>query len=137
MITKKDIINAAKAVVRKSNGYRIPMLIHPRRDWLLGLLFFAVIVIGGGLVLARLYFVNQSVDALVGVEAEQIPRYREEVVNDVLAVYRERKATYDAILMNLPAVPPEAATTSEATASSTDTELLEAVDEELPVLPAE
>ncbi len=128
MITKKDIINAAKAVVRKSNGYRIPVLIHPRRDWLLGLLLFAVIVIGGGLVLARLYIVNQAVDTLVGVEAEQIPRYREEVVSDVLAVYRERKASYDAVLMNLPAEPLEVATSSDDVASSTDAELLETAD---------
>ncbi len=131
MITKKDIINAAKAVVRKSNGYRIPVLIHPRRDWLFGLTLFAVVVIGGGAALARLYFVNQAVDTLVGTEAEQIPRYRQEVVNDVLRGYRERKATYDAILRNLPAASPDTATSSGDAASSTDAEVVETADAEL------
>lgn len=127
MIKKYDIIAAARTISRKSKGYRAPMLIHPQRDWWIGLCMFAVIVIAGGGVLARMYALNDSLDSLVGAEANSIPRYREEVVQDVLTEYRTRGVAYQMLIENTPNVETVATST---TATSTD----EAVDGEVETL---
>ncbi len=121
MIRKIDILKAARSIVRHNRGYRLPVLIHPQRDWWIGLILFGTLTLGGSLFLARLYFVNQSLEGIVGVEGDTVPRYREEVVTDVLALYASRHAAYQAALGALPLAPiVEVATTTPTTATTTD-----------------
>ncbi len=113
MIKKFDIIAAARGIVRTNKGYRAPILIHPQRDWWIGIFLFSVLVLVGGGVLARMYMINNTLDALVGAEANAIPRYQEEIVQDVLVAYRERAAAYQTFIGNPPELPPTATTTEE------------------------
>ncbi len=122
MIRKIDIIAAARAIVKRNEGYTLPVLIHPRRDWWIGLVAFAVVVIGGSLVLARMYVVFQSVDQLEGAEASQIPRYQAEVVADVNRLYENRQATFDTLVAAAARVAPASVAEDTATTSiETDT----------------
>lgn len=94
MITKQDIIRAAKQIVRKNKGYHVPALIHPQRDWALGLGIFTIVVLGGSFYLASLFVTYQKLDRLEGAPVTGIARYRDEVVKDVLAYYAERADAY-------------------------------------------
>ncbi len=131
MIKKYDIIAAARAIVHKNKGYRIPVLIHPQRDWWIGIGIFAFLVVVGGVVLAKMYVTNDSLDALVGVEADKIPRYQQEVVNDALNEYRGRTESYHAFIENRPEVPiVVAATTTDTSATTSEAVIPEEVVEE-------
>lgn len=129
MIKKYDIIAAARAIVHKNKGYRIPVLIHPQRDWWIGIGIFALIVFIGGAVLAKMYVTNDSLDSLTGVEADRIPRYRQEVVSDALSVYRSRAAAYQAFVENRPVAPivVEVATTTATSTEEVVEDSIEAV----------
>lgn len=122
MINKIDIIAAARSIVRKNEGYELPVLIHPRRDWWIGLMVFAILVIGGGLFLGRMYLVYQSVDQLIGVEANRIPRYQAEIVQDVITMYTNRQLQYEALVQQTARVVAplgETATSTESVAVPT------------------
>lgn len=122
MISKADIVRAARSVVRHNRGYRLPVLIHPQRDWWIGLMLFSVITLGGSLFMARLYFVNQSLEGIVGIEGDAVPRYREEVVADVLKLYDARRDAYQEALGAIPVVPVlEVASTTPVTEVGTST----------------
>jgi hypothetical protein len=125
MSRKYDIIAAARAIVRTNTGYRAPILIHPQRDWWLGIGLFTLVVLIGGGILARTYTLNDSLDTLVGAEADTVPRYQAEVVGDVLEIYRVRASGYQSFVDNQPELPLIATTTDEGITETTETDLEE------------
>lgn len=101
-------------------------LIHAKRDWWIGLMLFATIVFLGSIVLARLYYIHESIDALEGAEAEQIPRYHEDIVANVLKLYRTRTERYESMRATEPvAIIPVASSTASTTSTETVTSGIE------------
>ena len=48
MISKKDITKMVKNVVRRDRGVPDRRLMHPRREWSVGLLLWITVVLAGG-----------------------------------------------------------------------------------------
>lgn len=116
MITKHDIIKMAKHVFRRSRGMPDRRLLHPKRDWLIGMLMFATILIAGSIVSAQTFVSYQDVlpadDASVGI----IPTYNSATIEKVLEEYRARTILFSNI--ETQQIPEEIAAEDDAATST-------------------
>ncbi len=125
MISKTNIIAAAKNIARHNRGYHTSSPIHPRRDWWIGLTMFAVIVLSGSLYLAQLFVKYQQVEDLKGEAVLDVPKYQETAVDHALENYENRSAFYADALLTLPVVSETVTTTTEEVDSVTEDILLD------------
>lgn len=101
MISKKDITKAAKKILRRQKGLRDHQIIHPQREWIIGLLLMCFIV--GGIAVwsstTYLSITDQSVTTNNSETGSQTV-YRTEVVDAALTMFRERAENYEKLLEN-------------------------------------
>ena len=136
MIHKKEITQFAKRVLRSQKGLRNHQLMHPRREWLTGIVI-AVIIFSGSITWCSMkYFEYQNIeeqsdeplDALVVV-------YRETLVAEALAAQEVKAQRLNTLLKNNPATTLESNESAEvlpeesgeAPIATTTDELLEPV----------
>lgn len=136
MIHKKEITQFAKRVLRSQKGLRNHQLMHPRREWLTGIVI-AVIIFSGSITWSSMkYFEYQNIeeqsdeplDALVVV-------YRETLVAEALAAQEVKAQRLNTLLKNNPATTLESNESAEvlpeesgeAPIATTTDELLEPV----------
>ena len=136
MIHKKEITQFAKRVLRSQKGLRNHQLMHPRREWLTGIVI-AVIIFSGSITWSTMkYFEYQNIeeqsdeplDALVVV-------YRETLVAEALAAQEVKAQRLNTLLKNNPATTLESNESAEvlpeesgeAPIATTTDELLEPV----------
>ena len=95
MITKNDIIKMARHVLRRSQGRPDNRIIHPLRDWLIGLSIAVLMLVTLSIYAGSLFFTekNNDIDAY-SVDIETVT-YEYERVNNVLETYRARETTFD------------------------------------------
>lgn len=97
---------------KKTRALQDPQLMHPQREWVVGLLgalalFLFAISLG-----AYTYFKNQSVE--VHIEGEDIQTvYRASLVEKVLATMNERENNLRKLSEQGPGIEPEVATSSD------------------------
>jgi hypothetical protein len=106
MIEKKDILAMVRHVTRHSRGVRDPQIVHPMREWMLGVGFVAIGVLVGGLYSFMVY--NRTLSDQLEQPIVAVPRapYQATVVEQALTKYGDRRAQYDAILDRTPAPVP-------------------------------
>lgn len=132
MIHKPDIHAIAKKIIRHQRGVREHHIIHPGRDWFIGLGLSLVIVAAVGYWAVTMYveISNRSVE-VSSVPATDIVVYRSELVQAALTRFGERATTYRELLQNriddIPTPVPEANNEVPATTA------VESVSEEPPV----
>ena len=99
MISKRDIAKIAKRVLKRQSGVRDHQIIHPRREWAVGLLGGLILLIVGATWSFFTYrdVSGREVENTDTVEVEQTI-YRDELVNAALEKLRERQASYQALL---------------------------------------
>jgi hypothetical protein len=136
MIHKKEITQFSKRVLRSQKGLRNHQLMHPRREWLTGIVI-AVIIFSGSITWSSMkYFEYQNIeeqsdeplDALVVV-------YRETLVAEALAAQEVKAQRLNTLLKNNPATTLESNESAEvlpeesgeAPIATTTDELLEPV----------
>ena len=119
MIDKKDIIKMAKHVFKRGKGYPDRRLIHPKREWTVGLFMSLLVLFVGGTAAAQLYSTYRNVNTLLQVTPATMPRYNAQAVETALTEYRLREQEYESLQKNkgvsqsvVPVVTP-AATTSD------------------------
>lgn len=125
MINKRDITEAAKKMLRKHHGLRDPQIIHPRRDWLLGV-GLALVIFTGVTWWSVASYLNYShisvVDSIEAADTSVV--YRAAQVQAALELYESRTQNYYGLLQNrvvqTPPVPQEI-DEEESVATSTDT----------------
>jgi len=98
MITKNDIIDAAKQILRSRGRFKESRLITPERDWFIGLGIATLVLVGGGAYAGTLYFSVISFDAEVGSMEAQIVEYDQEKVVQALERYRDRRDNFNAVV---------------------------------------
>ena len=76
MIDKKSIIKMASAIVRHDKGYPDRRLMHPQREWFIGLVLFAVILIAGSLFAGDIFLTYQNIELSESDSGQSIPIYR-------------------------------------------------------------
>lgn len=121
MINSKHILKMAKAAFRHDQGYPERKLIHPQREWFIGLAIFAVLLIGGSIAAGLLFLHYQNIDATVTVSEERVPTYQAGTVADVLALYSAREVRFNELQNSARTQAPlseEVATTTSATTST-------------------
>jgi hypothetical protein len=96
MLSKQDIKKLIKRIVRQQQGLRDHQIIHPRRDWAIGLLLGSLLLLIGSAWSIMTYREVTDED-IVSVDPgeEQPTPYREEVVNQALERFRARAVEYE------------------------------------------
>lgn len=125
MISKKDITRIIKKIARKKRGLRDHQIIHPQREWFLGLFFTLLIVAGMATWSCLTYFnvTNRSIETDAEVLTNQTV-YRTEIVDAALAEFRQRAENYDQLLENRIEIPIQ-----NEIAESTEVEVEEVSDQ--------
>ena len=96
MITKQALLHMVRHVVRRSEGYRDRRIMHPRRDWLIGLFGAVFLFLASAAVEGYLFWSKSSADA-DAVTLETVT-YDQKLVRRVLTEYRSREARYKELL---------------------------------------
>lgn len=119
MINTKDILKMAKATLRHDQGYPERRLIHPHREWLIGMSMFIVLLFSGSTAAGLLFLHYQNLGADSVPSEQRIPNYQSATVTDVLSVYASRADTFKILQTTnsvVPLIERESATTSTSTA---------------------
>lgn len=113
MMDKKDIIKIAKHAFKRGQGVPDKRLIHPRRDWAIGILIFAAILFLGGYYSASLFSKYQNIEISAPGEAGvKVPHYDESSIEATINIYNKRAAEYQALVGEVPVVDEATATTT-------------------------
>ena len=118
MIDTKYILKIAKDAFRHDQGYPERRLIHPHREWLLGMCMFTVMLLGGSVAAGVLFLHYQNIELDITASEQRIPTYQAAAVTDVLEIYGTREHDFQIMRDDVRVSP--TATTSDATATTTE-----------------
>ena len=121
MINKNPFTQMARKVFRHERGLRDPHIMHPEREWLIGLLIMVLIFTASAGWSAQVYLKNKNVSANQTTINEAETVYREPQVKEALRIAGEREDELRELLGVAPTAPtsiedlsaPEATTTEE------------------------
>lgn len=107
MISKKDILKMVRHVSKRSRGIPDRRLIHPKREWCIGLVIFVVIVFSGVFYNGHTYQRYNNIASELEEPTSGVVTYKANVVNETLEYYRERERrfTEQITTFTLPAEP--------------------------------
>lgn len=107
MKRKFDIKKVLHTVFKKSRSLSDPQLMHPEREWGIGLVVSLTILILGSALGAYTYFKNQSVDVVTDADEVSGTVYRQSLVKEVLDDMNKRSAKLESLKSKEPAAAPE------------------------------
>jgi hypothetical protein len=91
MMNKKEITTFAKKIVRAQQGLKNHQLMHPRREWLIGVLVAVSIFSASAVWSSIKYFQYKDIDHQTSVQPEApVAVYRENLVNEALSAFAEK-----------------------------------------------
>ena len=138
MKTKADFKKIARKIWHRHQGktMRSPSIMHPEREWLIGLSFALVGVVAIALWSAFTYIENrQAIESGLVVEAPDTAVYAESIVTEALTIVGERAQVVTAFSQtSVPVVEEvleEIETAATSTATSSDVEIEEPSEEEV------
>jgi hypothetical protein len=98
MIEPKDITKMVTQIVRRDNGKPESMIMHPMREWALGLLVVGLLVLWGVIFTIALYRVySSSLETEVPIATVTIP-YKAPQVADAIQYYENERTIYETLL---------------------------------------
>ncbi len=112
----KNLPNIFSRLRSSSGAQSHANIVHPGRDWFIGLCFAAVVIIGGSAMSGVLFLRYSTIDIGRSEATVKLPRYNELQVSEALAAYEARRTVYQAILERRMSVVPD---TVPAPATST------------------
>ena len=130
MISKKDIISMARQVFRRSQDRQSRELMHPVREWFIGLGAFALVAGAGSLYVWNEFNFYQSLSPEGGQVEMELVSYHEAAAEAAIERFAAKSATYTELVNAEPlaeltpeeAAAPEAATSSDAAATESSAE---------------
>ena len=99
MMSRKDITKIAKRIIGANTGLQSPQLMHPRRDWVIGLGVAFAIFAASAVWSTHAYLKHK--DPNVGVTespTDELVVYRASLIQAALAEFAERTETYEALI---------------------------------------
>lgn len=99
MINKNQFKEMAKKVMRKQHGLRDPQIMHPEREWLIGIVGALVIFFFCVFCSIYAYIENKSISfEQAHTQSDEVVVYRESLVKDALGQFAERKEVLDGLV---------------------------------------
>jgi len=137
MISKNDITKLARRIIRRQKGLHDHQMIHPKREWLVGLFFGLVLLVSGGAWSIITYdeVKNLNIESVNITEIEQTI-YRGDMVEAALKEFRDRKESYQLFLDETDVVI-EVSAVEEELAEGEGEEAEENIEAETPASPIE
>lgn len=136
MIEKQDILKMAKHVFKRSHGANDHNIMHPYRDWAVGLVVAATIFVLGAIYAFNVYISFDNFDIVTSDPAADTVSYKEAQVSAAIELYEERAIKFAALVESMPTESEvDTATTTENAeeGGGDETESSEAeADEEVP-----
>lgn len=122
MMNKKFFEKIAKKIKQSNKGVENSHIIHPAREWFIGLFFSVLILSGIGVWSWHTYFSYRSTSEIEGVsESDRPVVYRKSVVDSALSEFESRVNLHKSIILENKSAPVEALVSSETSSSSTST----------------
>ena len=122
MIDKNNILKMVTDVFHRSQGYPDRQLLHPQREWGIGVLMFIVVVMAGSAFVATIFVQYRDLSLAQGNVEESIPQYRAVIVQDALELYRARTEEYQQLRGEVISVSDEATSSAGTSTDSIDSE---------------
>ena len=104
-MNKREFTEIAKKVLRSNKGLKSPQIMHPEREWLIGL-FVAVVFFGTSAAWSahmNIKYKNISVTGNNDVESDVVV-YRESLVNSALQKFSSRQEIHESLLNSTPKI---------------------------------
>lgn len=98
LLDKNQILKMSRHVFLRSSGVPDKRLLHPRREWGIGLCLFAVLLLTGSALTAQTFTQFRDLSTIAGEASLTIPRYNEHQVQTVLELYAVRSQAYQALI---------------------------------------
>jgi hypothetical protein len=132
MMSKLTVKSIAKRILGSSSELQSPKLMHPVREWFVGLAVATTIMLVGGVWSAQTYLQYQDV-SLANEDSSETPAvvYRASLVEAALAEFAARNAEYEALLREAGANP----TTSPVSTSTEDVTITDPEDTDATTTP--
>lgn len=92
----------AKRVTHRSQGRAETKLIHPHREWCIGIVLFLTIVVVGGVFNTHEHAYYNTLDTSVERVSVPIEEYRSNSIKQAIETYRTRAARFDAFMTAAP-----------------------------------
>jgi hypothetical protein len=99
MMNKKEIKRFAKNIIRSQKGVQNRQLMHPRREWMIGI-FIAVCIFAASITWSSIqYFEYQNSEQQTVVESNApVAVYRETLVQEALAAFEQKSIRLNILL---------------------------------------
>lgn len=125
MKNKIDIKSIFTKLARKPGALHDKQLMHPKREWVIGLVVSGLLFLLAASMSVYVYFKNQSVNVQVPVGDTEQAVYRESLVKEALTIINSREEKLRSL--NKEIVPPEVIEIESATTTQVQEEdLIEA-----------
>lgn len=125
MIHKTSFSEMAKKVFRHERGLRDLQIMHPEREWLVGLLVMVLVFATSATWSAQVYLKNKNVSAAPTTTGEGENVYREPQVKEALRIAQVQEDELRGLLGAAPTAPPAGEETRATSTATTTTEMEE------------
>lgn len=95
MINKKDVTKIFKKVIKRDHGVPDRQLMHPKREWSVGLFLFSILIVAGSTY--ALIIFNDYSDISVDKESVEVNQlhYKRADAQEAIRLYQQRKDVFD------------------------------------------
>lgn len=94
MKNKFEIDKIVKSITRRSRGAKDPQIMHPNRDWFVGIALALLVILIGGLFIQRLHLSYKSETLVPSIDIETPVTYRAEQIEKARAVIEGEKTKF-------------------------------------------
>lgn len=115
----------AKHVFKRGQGIPDKRLLHPKRDWVIGLFLFGIVLTVGSIFSAQLFISNQDITTDAVSSGEQLPVYNQSLIQKVLDVYELKRNNFSPGTPSVENKRDIATTTSDTENNQETTEVIE------------
>ncbi len=136
MIHKNAFSKITGKILRRQAGLHDYQIMHPTRDWLIGLCFAVTVFLVGAALSAQLYFSNINTTLVMDDSAEEVVVYRESIVEAALKELEERDAVYQQLQVSSGRVSVPVPASSPAVATTSPVQVGEEISTTTPLIPA-
>lgn len=105
MISKTDIIKMTRTVFKRSQGYRKHEVMHPSREWFIGIGLLIVVVVVGGVINALEYRSYNTLEQATKGAPLSINKYSHVLAQKARDRYEGKMQKFDTLSDEVPAAP--------------------------------